>query len=353
MKAVRVGIIGGGWPGTTHAQAVEKTGGMQVTAVCDLIPARQATLQKLCPAAKLQPDAAALVGDPAVDVVVICTPTHTHVDLACLALKKGKTIVIEPPAAASSSEARKIARQSEKYGKPAFVSLQRRFGGVELAAKLAIEKGLIGEPYAVRASWTRSRAIPLGTGWYGRRDHSGGGALMDLGLPLLDLAGWYLGSLEIENCTTVLQRRFSRLVPPNLGYDTEDAATCLLNVSGGKSIELSVAWAINQPPGANMTSLRVHGTEGCMDVYTSEGAVVYRNFNERGDAQRSLLKPPNVAGYDRLWRHVKDVLAGKEGPACTAAASVELIKTVERLYRSAPTISPYPPADAALQSPSK
>jgi predicted dehydrogenase len=355
MKATRIGILGGGWPGVTHAQAIGRVPGLVVTAIADLVPARQAGLQKLCPQAKLHVTAEALVGDPTVDVVVVCTPTDTHEHLACMALKKGKAVVIEPPVAPSSAGARKIAKFAERYNRPALVAFQRRFGGAEQAAWAAIDKGLIGKPYAVRASWTRSRAVPVGTGWYGKLEKSGGGALLDLGLPLLDLAGWYLGGagggLAVKTAAAVTHRQFGQVVPEKLGFDAEDGASALVVLEGGESVELSVAWAINQPPAANAIAVRVHGTEGCIDVYTPEGAVIYRHFNERGDAHRSVLKPPNVSGYDRLWRHVKDLVAGKEQPVCGLGVSAELMKVMERLYKSAPFNSaPFNSAAAAIQS---
>jgi len=62
----------------------------------------------------------------------------------------------------------------------------------EQAAKQAIEKGYAGEVYHARASWLRTRGIPIGSaGWFIDKSKSGGGALIDIGVHLLDLA-WYL-----------------------------------------------------------------------------------------------------------------------------------------------------------------
>ena len=63
---------------------------------------------------------------------------------------------------------------AEKYNKILAYALQRRFGGGEMAATQAIEKGYAGTPYHVRASWMRTRGIPIGTGWYLDREKSGG-----------------------------------------------------------------------------------------------------------------------------------------------------------------------------------
>ena len=50
-----------------------------------------------------------------------------------------------------------------------------------MASKQAIEKGYAGNVYHARAVWTRTRAVPIGTGWFTDREKSGGGALIDLG----------------------------------------------------------------------------------------------------------------------------------------------------------------------------
>src|SRR6185437_882517 len=91
----------------------------------------------------------------------------------------------------NATEAKKIESAANRANKIVMYAVQRRFGGAEQAAKQAIVKGLAGEVYHARAGFMRTRGIPIGTGWFTHKSKSGGGALIDIGVHMLDLA-WYL-----------------------------------------------------------------------------------------------------------------------------------------------------------------
>src|SRR5439155_10041827 len=132
-----------------------------------------------------------LIADEEIDAVSICLPTHLHVETARAAMKAGKHVVIETPPGVNVREAKQLAAVAAKYDKLLAYAFQRRFGGAELASRQAIEKGYAGEPYHSRATWMRTRGVPIGTGWYTDRAKSGGGALLDIGSHMLDIA-WHL-----------------------------------------------------------------------------------------------------------------------------------------------------------------
>lgn len=347
---LRVGIIGGGWPALQHAKAIADLPGVTVTAIADLLEPRRQEMLKLAPKAKDYTDALHLCADPAVDLVVIATPTDTHDDFARKAIQKSKAILIEPPGSTSHTSLKRLAKSAHDRNLPAFVSLQRRAGAAEQAARAAVLSGAIGEVYHARATWLRARAIPVGTGWYGQTARSGGGALLDLGYPMLDLALCLMGNHEVTSAMAATHRRFADVPPPELSYDAEDAATALLTLSNAASLELAVSWAINQPPSSSGTSLRLHGTQGCIDVYTPDGPLLYRHFNSRGDAERVKLKLPKLFGYPAIWRSLKAIMiqhktqapqADAPAPAHTSDVLVSLSEAahsqavIDRLYRTA------------------
>ena len=127
-------------------------------------------------------------------------------------------------------------------------AVQRRFGGAEQAAKQAIVKGLTGEVYHARAGFMRTRGIPIGTGWFTDKSKSGGGALIDIGVHMLDLAWYLLGQPKPESVYGMTHQKFRSIVAPQRTFDVEDAAFALIRFEGGKSLELATSWALNQPP---------------------------------------------------------------------------------------------------------
>ena len=286
----RAGIAGGGWPGTMHAKGYAAAGGWAVTAVADPIPQRRAALAAGWDKARQLADAEELVRDPGVDAVSVCLPTHLHVATAAAALKAGKHVIVEPPPGLSAGEAKRLLAAATKANRVLAYGFQRRFGGAELAAAQAIEKGYAGDAYHVRATWMRSRGVPAGTDhWYTDVARSGGGALADLGLHMLDLAWHLLGRPTPTTAFMVSHQRFADGAPAV--YDVEDAAFALLKFDGGRSLELGVSWAINQAPAQNGTTCRVYGTVGAVEVYTPAGPVLYRPGGKademRGDAAQA------------------------------------------------------------------
>ncbi len=341
-QSTRVGIIGGGWPGIAHARGYRAAGGFVVGAVADLIPERRHKLLTELGTGgagkvKEYTDAKEVIADKDIDAVSICLPTHLHLELARAALKAGKHVVLESPPGLNAKEAKQISAAAAKAGKILAYSFQRRFGGAELAAKQAIDKGYAGEPYHAQATWMRTRGIPIGTGWYTDKSKSGGGALIDLGSHMLDVAWHLLGQPRPVSVYAVTHRRFRGLVSADLQYDVEDAAFAIVRFEGGKSLELGTSWSINQSPVRNGTSCRVYGAAGAVEVYTPRGPVLYRNFGPKGEAKETPLKQPKVVGYAALLRQFRECILGKGQAMMGGDEGIVLMQMLEALYRSAET----------------
>jgi predicted dehydrogenase len=159
---LKVAVLGGGWPGGKHVEGYRAVPGFKVVAVADLIPDRR---DKLVTAAGgqvgavAQPNAVraydtadALLADKALqlDVVSVCLPNDLHLATVTAALKRGCHVVCEPPPANTAKAAEQMAKAAAKAGRTLLYAFQRRFGGAEQAARLAIDKGYAGTPYHAR-----------------------------------------------------------------------------------------------------------------------------------------------------------------------------------------------------------
>jgi predicted dehydrogenase len=334
-QAIRMGILGAGWPGLKHTEAYRDTSGFDVTAVADLIPARRKAIAQMFPKARQFAQADELLKDPQVDAVSLCLPNDQHLPIALAALKAGKHVLCETPPTLDAAGAKKLANAAVKAGKVLLYAAQRRFGGAEQAVAQAISKGYIGEPYHARASWMRTRGIPAGTGWYTDKSKSGGGVMIDLGFHILDLAWNLLGKPRPVTAFAITHETFKSLVPSGGTFDVEDAAFVLLRFEGGKSLELSSSWAINQPPRHQGTSCRIHGDHGAAEVYLHGGPMLYRNFGPKGDAKESPLKLPKLVLYPALMRHFRAAIIDALPPSPSPEEAVTLMHMIDAIYRSA------------------
>lgn len=337
-QSIKVGIIGGGWPGRAHARGYVASGGFKLEAVADLIPSRREQLMGEFKIPRQLGTWEEMLDDEAIDAVSVCVPNHLHAPVVLAALRKGKHVVCEHPPCLTASEAKRIESAAARAEKTLLYAFQRRFGAGEMAAKQAIAKGYAGNVYHARASWTRTRAVPIGTGWYTEKWKSGGGALIDLGLPMLDLAWSLMGE---PSPASVFAGTHQQIAPPNSTeegakkFDVEESAFALIRFEGGQTLELSASWLINQSPAQNGVVCRVHGDQGAVEVYTAKGAVMHRGFAEAGQSKETVLKLPRMFGHGAMMRHFRECIVNNAPPACGPAQGLLLMQMIEAMYKSA------------------
>jgi len=334
-QTIRIGIIGGGWPGKAHARGYQAASGYKLAAVADLIPERRKALMKEFDIAGEFSEARDLLASDEIDAISLCLPNHLHASVAVAALKAGKHVLCEMPPAMTVKEARQIEAGAVKAQKVVLYAAQRRFGGNEQAARQAIGKGYAGTVYHARSAWARTRGIPIGTGWFTDRAKSGGGALIDLGAHVLDLAWFLLGQPRPTSAFGATHRRLGGPAPNEAAGDVEESAFAMVRFEEGKSLELAASWALNQPAHQNGTICRVYGEQGAVDVYTGSGAMMLRSFDAKGESKSTALKPPKTIGHVAMMRHFRECIQGAGAPSLGAKEGVVLMQMLEAIYKSA------------------
>jgi len=347
-ETMRVGILGAGGGGVAHGRGYVQAGGFRVEGVCDLIPARTTAFVKEFAGSREFESIEAMLKDPGIDVVSVCLPTDLHALWAVKALRAGKHVVVESPPALDVKGTRAMVRAAEtatgkttdksKPGAPRVLlpAFPRHYGGHEMAARQAVEKGYVGTPMTARATWFRPMGVPQGartlkeaSGWYTDPARSGGGALMDLGVHALEVAWGLLGYAKPETVLAVEQRGLTKL-------GVEEGMTLLVRLEGGKSLELAVAWAVHLPPAQYGVGCRVSGDAGAVEVYTAQGLMLYRG--EPGKPKVTALKGPKVTHYPAMMRELKALAGGKVeermGPARRALGVMQIVEAGYRSVKS-------------------
>jgi predicted dehydrogenase len=188
------------------------------------------------------------------DVVSICTPTALHAPMTLAALEAGIHVLSEKPIAESAAAAREMVAAAEANGRALDVSFNHRRRGVVTALKEAIDEGLLGDVYYAKAGWLRRRGIPGLGSWFTRKESSGGGPFMDIGVHMTDLALHLLGEPELA---TISASTYAEFGPRGLGastgyvpvgeraidYDVEDLATAFCRFGDGTTLTLEASWA--------------------------------------------------------------------------------------------------------------
>lgn len=180
---IGVGIVGNGRATRLfHAPYIRAVPALDLRAVV----ARRADAPPPLPGVALVDDIAVLLADPAIELIVIATPSATHADLARRALDSGKHVVVEKPFALDLPEARALLDLAHANARIAAVFHNRRWDSDFLAVRAAIAAGLIGPVVHFESHFDRFRPAPRNR-W--REDGSAGsGVWYDLGPHLVDQA---------------------------------------------------------------------------------------------------------------------------------------------------------------------
>lgn len=291
---MKVAVIGCGTiANSAHIPSYMNNPEAEIVYFCDIIPERaQAAVEKYGCGQAIT-DYHVALNDPEIEAVSVCTPNHMHPVIAMDALRAGKNVLCEKPAARTYAEALEMQKVQHETGKVLNIGVVNRFNTAVNLIKQYIDSGKLGEVFHVYASFRSHRSIPGLGGAFTTKAIAGGGALIDWGVHFLDLVMYCCGD---PKPLTVSGEAFSKLGvnmrkyaftdmwagPPKYDgvYDVDDSVTALVRTEG-PTITVHGAWAQNI--GENEMYVDFMGTEAGIrlqygkefKVYTAEnGALV-------------------------------------------------------------------------------
>ena len=184
----RVGIVGLGNMGKRYFDVLQASGRWQLAWVCDRRPVNLRWATERAPDVCCTTDAAEVLHDPALDVVVLCTLADVRPGLLRAALHAGKHVIAEKPLAASPAEEWQLLEDIEASACLVAVNLFNRCAWYHHAMQAFIARGEIGDLAIVRVVHETPGLMPTeGHGPEGPPFH-------DCGMHYVDVARWYAGS---------------------------------------------------------------------------------------------------------------------------------------------------------------
>lgn len=195
---LRFGVVGVGVIGRLHVQRLLSADSpADLVAVADTsLEAGQAVGAEF--GVDVEPSVDQLLGRDDVDAVVLAVPSGLHADAAVAALEAGKHVLLEKPLEVTVDAADRIIDAEKRSGKVLSVVSQRRFAPENQFLHHTIASGGLGRITTANieiALWRSQEYYDSGA-WRGTWALDGGGALMNQGVHLVDLALWLLGDVE-------------------------------------------------------------------------------------------------------------------------------------------------------------
>lgn len=203
MNRIRTAILGSGFMGRTHAEALRRVGSAEVAAIASLDLASAHRIAADFGISRVETDYHLLLSDPEIQAVHICTPNALHVVMAREALEAGKHVLCEKPLATSFSEARALMELAEQKGLRNALCHNLRFYPMVQQMRAMIQAGEIGEILVVEGSYAQDWLL-FDTDWNWRVVREEGGpsrCLADIGSHWCDMAEHVTGLRMGAVCT--------------------------------------------------------------------------------------------------------------------------------------------------------
>lgn len=255
---MRVGIVGTGFMGSTHAPAWAKTPATIAGFVSKDREAAQVLIEKY--GGQLYPDLEALLAE--VDMIDICTPTHRHHEMVLQAASAGKHILCEKPLARTIPQALEMVATCQAAGIKLMVAHVVRFFPEYAAAKAQVMAGEIGQPAVIRLTRSSFQPKKAIDNWFLDFEKSGG-MMLDLMIHDLDYARWIAGDVE-----SVFAKKIST---NHRGAAVDHGLAILRHVSGAIS-HVESSWAL--PPPLFRTGLEIAGSNGWIQFDSEKTASI-------------------------------------------------------------------------------
>jgi inositol 2-dehydrogenase len=193
-----IGLIGAGRLGRVYARDLaSRIAETKLVAIADPVEKVANEVAAEFDVPKHYADPLALIDDPAVDAIVIVSPTHTHRELVIAAASRKKATFCEKPPALSLEEVAEMREAVSNSGMFLQMGFMRRFDAGYASAKRQIEEGRIGAPLVFKST---SRD-PFRPSLEYANPKSSGGMLLDMGIHDFDLARWFMG--EVRTVSTI------------------------------------------------------------------------------------------------------------------------------------------------------
>ncbi len=335
MSKLRAGIIGcGGIAVSKHIPALRSCGDLcTLTAFCDPSPERAEYARAAAGAAgaKCYTDYRALLADPEVDLVHICTPNVFHSEIAVAAFEAKKHVYVEKPMSHCAAEAERMTAAWRASGMCFTVGNNARFRPEVQNLHAQCRQGGLGEIYFARAIAVRRRGVPT-WGVFANKALQGGGPLIDIGTHALDLALWCMDNFEVDSVSGQVFQKLGRLHGAEEGnifgpwdpdtYEVEDSAFAFIRMKNGAVISLESAWAINLLDSREV-SVTLCGTRGGGEIRAGISYPVNELICNRARGGLLMQEALSPAGHVAYF-------SGRDGAAEGAADARQWLESIQR-----------------------
>jgi len=245
-KKFRVAFIGCGGIAQTHIAALRTMPDVDIVGGVDIDPVRIKQMEEVHKIPAVYTDWKKMLKEVKPDAVSVCTPNGIHAAPTIDALNAGAHVIVEKPMAPTPAECQKMIDTAKKNKKKLTIGFQYRYHPNSQFLKRAADAGEFGNIMFVKCQALRRRGIP-NWGVFGQKKLQGGGPMIDIGVHVIEMAHYVMGSPKpvaaTGNIWTYLGNKPSTTVSqwPNWDYKTytvEDLAVGHIRFENGAVLHI-------------------------------------------------------------------------------------------------------------------
>ena len=308
MKKLRTAVIGTGFMGRVHLEALRRTEGVEVAAV---VGRESGSAEKLARGFDIPwtADLAKVLEDSSIDAVHVCTPNASHYALSLAALRQGKHVLCEKPLSVSVAEAEELVNVAKDKSLRNCVCHNLRYYPMVQQMRAMRERGELGEILVAQGTYSQDWLL-YETDWNWRVDPTAGGplrAMADIGTHWFDMAGHITGlnitSLSADLQTFHKQRRRPRQQNETFGGKLlKDQDADLIHVESDDFA--SVSFHLGERARGAMTASQT--SAGCknrlsIEIYGTESSAAWNQerpdelwIGHRNAPNQIIIKDPSL-----------------------------------------------------------
>lgn len=272
--------------------------------------------------------------NPAIDLVVICTPSGTHHQLAIDALNHQKNVLVEKPMALSSVQCNQMINCAQQNKKSLFVVKQNRFNEPIQQLKMALDQELLGNIFQIQVSgfWNRNEAYYQQSNWRGTKQLDGG-ILFNQFSHFIDILFFLFGKIVPQH---TLLKNYKH---PFIEFEDAVSATFLTPSGALGSLQFSTN-ATNQNMEGSIVVIAEHATLKIGGKYLNH--IEYLEVEPLAQQKFNLtqhFKATNNASENKhvdVYQSVYAALNGQKQSALASATEGKIVvEIIEKFYQKA------------------
>ena len=337
---LRMAIIGIGWAGVRHIEAIRELGRkLTVAALVDNDAAFLDEKARELGVEKTYTDYRDALADPAVDAVSICTPHELHCPMALEAAKAGKHILCEKPLALHVKDATKMIRTAEDGGVTLYVAESNAYTAqAEYLRRVVESEEPIGELIFAMHIWgfrMEEFRYPGRREWLTRPEMGGTGTWMLHGIHTVAQIRRIFGEVK-----TVYMREHhaSSFATPEI----EGTMVGVLTLENG--VPLALAQTCESKPDGDMKGYQLFGDRGALKAWEQGCQVFLHGAGDAGSSRRARAVQPyaeqRLSPYAQEMEAFADTVSGAAVGPTTARSERRSLAVVEAGYLSAASGEP-------------